>query len=198
MRILAIDQSANASAAVVLEDRDGILHHVGTDFCRPKTTGIYRLAEIRDWLNTTVNEANAQLLVRETHPMRQYGNAGVLLAVTGMLDIIAHDLHFDRNQCYAIVGPGTWKKFITGKGNLKKDTSYMIHINRALNSSPYLHTGEGFELTDDNEGDAFCLGVTAYKCRQFVTGGDHGLDVAMIKYLGTVTDKMFDYGKAPK
>jgi len=196
MRVLSFDQSLTATAAVLLETESlDVLKIEQQWMCRPKSKGIYRMMEIRVWMDRIRREAGPDMLVRELHHMRQFGSAGGLQALTAILDMLAYEGSFLSDHGYAIIAPGTWKKFCLGKGNLKKDTAYLMHINRFLTSTPMLSIVPGFEVEDDNIADAICMGITGYFGRRAKLGESVPGAKATITALKKATDNMFEYGQ---
>jgi hypothetical protein len=200
MRILSFDQAVNKSCAVTLEEKqEGKLRIVEWSNGQfGKTSGIHRLAAIRAWLQecwSKCSDTGPDLLVREMHNQRQFGAASQLQVVGGMIDLMAFDSELVPKEAYAIITAGTWKKFCLGKGNLKKDTSYMLHLNKFFQNTRYLSVDGSFEVHDDNLGDAICLGICAYVAWRikndlpaFVT------DVSKFKHLKTNLPTVFGYG----
>lgn len=197
MRVLAFDQSVTSSAAVLLrEDEEGVLSIAQTFTGHPSGKGIHRMMDVRLWMHNVFAEANPDMVARELHNMRQFGAAGQLQALTAILDMIAYENDLLEGNNYAVIAPGTWKKFCLGKGTLKKDTAYMMHINKFIQGSPLLHCPDGFEVVDDNLGDAICIGVTAFNARQLLAGKIIHASKESSAALLKVTDNMFDHGKS--
>ena len=170
MRVLSFDQSLTHSAAVVLEQNSPGVVVLGDEYeLEPCTRGIPRVVEIYDWMNDLIEKVQPHLVAREMHHMRQYGAAGGLQAVAVSLDIIAHRRRLLRGD-YAVVSPSTWKKFCLGKGNLKKDTAYLMHINKFIATTGLLQVKPSYVVEDDNIADAICLGVCAYNAKLMMQG----------------------------
>ena len=134
-------------------------------------------------------------LVREMHHMRQHGAAGGLVQMSAIIDLICYQKGYLDKERYAIISPGTWKKFITGKGVLKKDTAYLVHLNKAIAAHPMVMTPDNFEIVDDNIADALCLAVTGYAARMLKRGHELPVSKTATTALHKVSDGMFDYGK---
>ena len=197
MLVLGIDQSVNTSTAVELHmNKNGKFEIKKEDSYKGKSTGVYRLYEIDLWLNRIVNAAKPDLLVREMHMMRQYGNAGAVSGVNAMIDLLAYRCGYVEDETYIRISPGTWKKFIFGKGNLKKDTAYLVHFNRYLGRSTYLSVPPQYQVTDDNVADAIGLAVTGYVAYCIKKDRPAGITSPEVRnHLKQNTDAMFDYGK---
>lgn len=195
-KVLAIDQSLTAMAAVsLLEAEPGKLRLTDQRVCRSKSTGIHRLGDLRQAFNNWIQDRHS-IWVREMHNMRQFGAASALHSLSGIIDLMALDQGMLDGDKYAIISPSTWKKFITGKGTLKKDTAYLMTLNRHLRAHPMLETDEAFEVDDDNVADAICMGVTAYACLKVKLEQRLPVTETVRKQLKGVLDKMFDHGSA--
>jgi hypothetical protein len=199
MRVIAFDQSLTASAAVVLDDDESYrLRIVDEQFYRPKSSGIYRLAAFKSWATDLIASHNADLMVRELHNQIQYGAANQLQVAGGLLDMAAYNEGYLKHNRYVLLPVTTWKKFITGKGNLKKDTAYLMHINKAIESHKLFKPANNFELLDDNLADAICLGITGYALKMIASGIDLPIGEQSKKNLEKSLQVVFDYGKLPK
>lgn len=195
MRILAFDQSLTATAAVLLETEAMETLAIREQWiCRPKNSGIYRMMEIRGWMDSILRRASPDMMVREMHHMRQFGAAGALQGLSAVLDMLAYEQNYLELFKYAMIAPGTWKKFCTGKGNLKKDTSYLMTLNKFFKSTTMLFLKPDFEVDDDNIADAICMGITGYFGRQIKLNEQLSFSKAVVSTLSKATDKMFDYG----
>lgn len=196
MRILAIDQSLTASAAAVMElGADGKMTIVCDEYYRPKSTGIHRIAGFKSWVNNIVLTHKPDLLVRELHHQIQYGAANQLQAAACIIDITAYNLGFISTQGYCIIPVTTWKKFITGKGNLKKDTAYLVHLNKALKNCSFFNTAKDNDYIDDNLVDAICLGLTGYAAKVLLSESSIDITKEQEKTLQKCLQTLFDYGK---
>lgn len=200
MRILSFDQSITATAAVILDEVEPAKFRViSQEMCVPKKcSGIYRMQFIREWIFRRYNDTEPTMIVRELHNQRQFGAAGQIQVVGSIIDHLALRAHLLDAGCgnYAMITAGTWKKFCVGKGNLKKDTAYMMHINKFIQSTRYLQVSPDFQVMNDNIGDAICMGVCGAICRRILLDepahvSDSSKFVALKKCLPT----MFDYGK---
>ena len=197
MRILAFDQSLTSAAAVTFEttDQDSLIATQCHMF-KPKSSGIYRLIDHRQWIENIMMGAY-QLMAREQHHMRQYGNAGALQQLTALLDMRAYNsgLVMTGNK-YAVIAPGTWKKFVSGKGNLAKDTNYMRILLKAIEDCALIEEVR-FEIHNDDIADAICIGITAYAARRYLQGHDVGVPKSW-KDFGVKAANMFDHGRPEK
>jgi len=194
VRILSYDQSLTSAAAVYFETcDDGKLVARQRYTFKPKSTGVYRLMDHRQWIENNV-QCHPQLMAREQHHMRQYGNAGALQQLTALLDMRAYSSGLVKTKnSYAVIAPGTWKKFVAGKGNLAKDTNYMRVLLKSIEECALLKDVL-FEIDNDDIADAICIGVTAYACRRFL-GGEKDLQPKGWKDFSEKAANMFDHGK---
>lgn len=196
MRILGIDQSLTSAAAVHMEEVEpGKLVVNSYDLFQPKSTGIYRLMAHRQWLENMCFSSH-HLMAREQHHMRQYGNAAALQQLTALLDMRAYvSALVQKEHGYAVIAPGTWKKFMAGKGNLAKDTNYMRVLLKAIEDSPMVECT--LDIPNDDVADAICIGVTAYACRRFLEG-DKDIHPKGWKDFATKAENMFSHGSPEK
>ena len=194
MRILAFDQSVTASAAVVLESVDSNrITPVAYLACKPKNTGIYRYLELKAWIEKVIKEKGCDLIAREMHHQMQHGAASQIQVVGGFIDIAAAS-HLPGDW-YTIIPVTVWKKFLTGKGNLAKDTAYLMTLYKSLRSTPMFVPPATLEQTDDNIADALCIGITAYAAKRARDGNFDGITKDQAAVLKKNLDLMFDYGK---
>lgn len=196
MRIVALDQSLTATAAVMFEllpdDRIAVKE---VKHFKPKNSGIYRLLSIQDWINDIINHYKPDLLCRELHNQVQFGAAKQLQSLGGMIDIIAYSNGLLDDKGYAMIPVTTWKKFITGKGNLKKDTAYLVHINRSLKASNLLHLPSMEDFVDDNIADAICIGITGYAAKKLASEQSLNVSKQSIIDLRKSLNVIFGYGE---
>ena len=196
MRILAIDQSLTSAAAVRIEEVEpGKLFVLSYDLFKPKSTGIHRLWAHYRWLENQI-QYHPNLLAREQHHMRQFGNAAALQQLTALLDLRAYNSALMHPGGYAVIAPGSWKKYVAGKGNLAKDTNYMRLLLKAIDDCPLIE-GIGFDIPNDDVADAICIGVTAYAARRLVTGDDVSVPKGY-KEWPVKAANMFEHGKPGK
>jgi len=193
MRIIGVDQSLTSAAAVRIEEVSlGHLVIESYDHFTPKSSGIYRLADHRDWVMRKMSNSY-DLLAREQHHMRQYGNAGALQQLTAVLDLAAYDNNLVGGNGYAVISPSTWKKFMAGKGNLAKDTNYMRILLKEIEDCPLIDSIT-FEIPNDDVADAICIGVTAYAAWRFVEKIDETIPKGY-KEWPVKAANMFEHGK---
>lgn len=193
MRVLAFDQSLTSTARVVLEESDGRLSLIEKSVFQPKTRGIRRIVDIRYWMFMSIEGWKPHLIVRELHNQRQFGAAAALQGLAALIDVMCDELEFLKEDRYAMITAGTWKKFCVGKGNLKKDTAYLIHLNKFIKNNPFLNVHADFSVTNDNIADAICLAITGWAARKLKTGEDIKISDMQKDTLQKAIPVMFEY-----
>jgi hypothetical protein len=183
MQILAIDQSMTHSAAVLLSatSNNVKLTVENTEVFKPKSTGIHRVMDFSDWAHDVVERSKPHIFAREMHRQRLPGAGGTDTHYLGAhLDSIAWNGGWIEKDLYYMIPPTSWKKFITGKGVLKKDTAYLVHLNKALVDCDWVY-GPSRMIENDNIADAMCIGITAW--------------IVHCVNTGMTTDALFKYQK---
>lgn len=170
MRYLVFDQSCTASAAVVMQRTSQ--GFILSDFAlhEPKKRGIDRLTMCQAWFKKMVDTHNPDVIVRELHNQKTFGAANQLHALGAFIDMIAYGGGYLDGCRYARVPVTTWKKYCLGRGNVAKDTGYLMKINKFIKETTLIHPASKAVVENDNIGDAICMGVTAYACREVVLG----------------------------
>ena len=196
MVILAFDQSVTATAAAVLDGYPGMqaLTLRETYTHKSKGKGIHRMVRFKEYLESLVTKIGAHVLVREMHNQRTFGAASQLHGLATLMDYEAYRSGYLENGRYVIVPNTSWKKFCLGKGNFKKDTAYLMHMNKFFNSTPWLD-GTNHEVMDDNTADAICLGIYAHVARMVEV--EEQIVPGLLKYQTESLAKaavMFEYG----
>jgi Holliday junction resolvasome RuvABC endonuclease subunit len=194
VRVLAIDQSVTATGYALFEENGDKLKLVTTGIIKAKGTGIYRFMNWCGLVSDLLKGSKVDLFCREVHHHMQFGAASQLQELAGALDRMAFEGGFLPMQRYVTVPASTWKKFVAGKGNLSKDSAYLIHINNALRRSPYIEWDATEVIINDNLADAICLGIAGYaasKVRTKINIPKNSPEAYLLKSL----DVMFDYGK---
>lgn len=195
MRILSFDQSLNFTAVAVLEEAPDDKVQVSSAFVfRPKSTGIYRLVNVMEFMHRMIDENKPHIIAREMHNQRQFGNAGSLQAVAGVLDILAYKSGYVKDSNYYSISSGTWKKFITGKGNLKKDTAYLMKLNSSFRNCRFFNF-IGDNIEDDNIADAIGIGISAYVAHRLRTFSLLPFDQKDLRDLRSSISGMTSYGE---
>jgi Holliday junction resolvasome RuvABC endonuclease subunit len=201
---MAIDPSMTATGVVRFQtflNDDALLglKYVRSVTFRPKSTGFYRMADIGEFIGEEINSFKPDILVRELHHMRQFGAAAAIQCINGCIDLMALKVGKDlfESRGYFVLSPSSWKKIVVGKGNLKKDTAYLMTLNQALRKfKRVIDLPESIE--DDNIADAICMGIAGFVghlALRNATEFDHvKIDKAMVKVMENATE----YGKAAK
>lgn len=200
MKVLALDQSVTATAYAVFEtDANGRLNLLKCDAIKVKGTGIFRIMNWLSEVENLVEMTDADILAREQHHQIQYGAASQLQELAGFLDYVAFNSsrNYIGNGAYAAIPVTTWKKYLTGKGNLKKDTAYLIHINNALAKNGVMNNPNEV-FTDDNKADSIAIGITGYAMWMLKNGKSKELAAISKlddKVLARSLETVFNYGK---
>lgn len=132
--ILGIDQSLTQTGWF-FDDRN-------YDVIKSKNRGVKRLVDIRGELTEIIERFNPTVIVMENYAFSMKFKSDYLGELGGMIKLMAHDLDLKM----IIVPPTTLKKFITGKGNSKKEVMLL-----------YVYKNYGFETRNNNIADAFSL-----------------------------------------
>lgn len=147
---LGIDQSLTGTAMMVLHD--GRIIHKETVETRLK--GYDRLKHIIERIETTVEANRPDVIQMEDYSLGLSGATAIKLCELG--GIIKWQLHHKGyregtdaipagEQALLIVSAQSMKKFVLGKGNMEKDTGYLLKVFEKLH--------ERFQ--NDNEADAY-------------------------------------------
>ena len=145
MRILGIDPSLTATGYIYL--KDGKIE--AQDLIKTKPTGDDRKKELERLMiiadSFTINLKIDLAVIEGLAFMAR--NTSALVQLSGLSYLIRERL-YDNGIPFVIVAPTTLKKFITGKGNVKKD-QIMLEVFKRYD----------VDLTDDNLCDAFGLAM---------------------------------------
>lgn len=143
MKILGIDPSTKMGLVVLDHEGDTIKTLYKGEY-RSKQTGMPRLGDIGERVVTLVDEYKPELIGLEGY---SYGSKYNHEAMYSVGTVIRYFLWQFEHE-YKEVAPGTLKKFVTGKGNAKKD---LMLISAFKNW--------GFDTTSDNVADAYGLAM---------------------------------------
>jgi crossover junction endodeoxyribonuclease RuvC len=139
MYIIGIDQSLTSTGIVCLEN-DKIKNQF---LISSEEKGVERLIEIKEKVKNILNNQRPNIVVLEGYSFGSRGRATFSLGeLGGILKVLITELNY---RLY-IVPSTTWKKFITDKGNCKKDL-VLMKVFKKYN----------VEFNDNNLCDAFCL-----------------------------------------
>ncbi len=139
---VGIDHSFTGTGVVLL-DKDGEILEQKLIKSNSKQTIEERLIDLRDQLSFIPVIVNLKRVCIEGP---SYGSNGQFILQMGALHFLIRILLFEHNVDYKIVTPGALKKFVTGKGNAKKNLMLLKIFKKW-----------GIEFDDDNLGDAFSL-----------------------------------------
>lgn len=150
MLILGIDQSLTATGVAVIDFKNGKSRVQSTETIKTKETGSPRLIEIRKKIATYLEDSMIKCVVRENYAFAAVGRATFSSGeLGGVLNVLIHEKGFIEGKNYHIIHNTSWKKFLLGQGNLKKDTNYLMEIYKKL----------GIQFKSDAESDAYCLAM---------------------------------------
>lgn len=132
--IIGIDQS--------LTETGWYFDNENYDVIKSKHKGVERLIDIREVLKELIEKFKVTTIVMENYAFSQAFKGGFLGELGGMIKILA----YDNKLKMVIILPNTLKKFMTGKGNSKKEVM-LLSVYKNYN----------FETTNNNIVDAFSL-----------------------------------------
>lgn len=108
-----------------------------------------RLIELREKIKKAVDYKKLKMIYIEGP---SFGSTGQFVLQMGALHFIIRLLFFENKMPYSIKTPGDIKKFVSGKGNAKKDLMLLK-----------VYKKWGVEFEDDNICDAYSLARLALK-----------------------------------
>lgn len=166
MIYIGIDQSLSNTGICVL-GKQTELYAIS-----PKSKGVERLKEIKEsifWLIMDIMCDNPEediIVVREGYSYGSKGHLFELGELGGAIDLaIIEAVEFsscEHGQCIEYTIPVTsWKKFIFGKGNVKKDTTYLLKVLKKT----------GREFDSDDKADAYMI-ASCFKAWREITVGE--------------------------
>ena len=168
MKIFALDQSLTGTASFLIDfksqDEAKVLDQ---KIFKTKLRGIYRLKHLKDEIEKYINSHEIDVFVRELHNFTQYGSSNGLHALNGLIDVIALEKRYLDTFDYMMISPTMWKKFCLGKGNVAKDTGYLLKIDSFVKKLKWWDYGQ---IEDDNVADALCIAVTAFFVKSYSEG----------------------------
>lgn len=140
MRIMGLDPSSNTGYAIL--DEDGNLVKAGVIHYKPEADRFARYEKYERKIKGYIADYDVDLVIVEGFSFAgKFNNSFQYeLGTVYRMMLYKHDIAFVE------VPPTTLKKFITGKGNSKKD---MILLG--------VYKNWDFDPTDDNEADAYGL-----------------------------------------
>ena len=139
---VGIDHSFTGTGVILL-DKNGEILEQKLIKSNPKQTIEERLIYLRDQLSFVPVIVNLKTVYLEGP---SFASNGQFVLQMGALHFMIRLLLFEHGVDYKIIAPGALKKFITGKGNAKKNLM-LLKIFKKWN----------VEFDDDNLGDAYSL-----------------------------------------
>ena len=139
MSVLAIDQSL-VNSGITIKDNEG--SYLNLCIAPKKLRGVVRLQYIRNELRELIEKYDIKTVVMEGY---SYGSRGATFDM-GELGGVIKVMTLDMDLRLFIVAPTALKKFVTGKGNCKKDLMLLKIYKRW-----------GIEFTNDNIADSYAL-----------------------------------------
>jgi len=141
---MGVDPSLTATAAVVLSDGQILFQGI----IKSKVKGVARLSDLESQFQKLIKDNPVSLIAIEGYA---YGmSKSSMLASLGELGGLLRVAMHRAKVSYVNVSPGTLKKFVTGKGNHKKEQMLMFTLQK---------WGVAFE--DNNLCDAYGLARVA-------------------------------------
>jgi len=139
---VGIDPSFSGSGVIVL-DKDGEIIEEKLITTDSKQSVEERLIDIREQLSFIPVIVNLKSIYFEGP---SYSSNGQFALQMGALHFMIRMMFFESKVEYKIIAPGTLKKFVTGKGNAKKDLMLLK-----------VYKKWGVEFSDNNMSDAYGL-----------------------------------------
>jgi crossover junction endodeoxyribonuclease RuvC len=141
---VGIDPSLTNTAVIILNQEEKIYNHklIKTDAGAFETTE-ERLLHI---VNEVKYVANLPRLEKVYIEGLSFGSKGQAMMQLAALHFLIRCYFFQRGSVYDVVPPTTVKKFVTGKGNSKKELMLLKTFKRW-----------GVEFEDNNLCDAYCI-----------------------------------------
>lgn len=161
MLILGVDQSLSGTGIALIDFKNGKSRIQATETVKTKEIGIPRLIEIRKKVATYLEDTLIKAVVRENYAFAAKGRSTFSSGeLGGILNVLIHEKGFIQGKNYHIIHNTSWKKFLLEKGNLKKDTNYLMEVYKKL----------GIQFSSDNESDAYCLAMMGGFIHSIKTG----------------------------
>ena len=139
-RFIGLDLAFANNGVVILDEEGNIIHQEVLSTSK-KDPDEVRLINIRTKLNSLLQDNDIVCLEGLS-----FGSQGMSLAQLGAVHYITRVLLYERNIDFSLVTPSTLKKFVTGKGNCKKDLILLKVFQKW-----------GVEFSNDNLADAYSL-----------------------------------------
>lgn len=161
MLVLGIDQSLTATGIALIDFKNGKSRIQSTETVKTKEFGAQRLIDIRKKVATYLEDSMIKAVVRENYAFAATGRSTFSTGeLGGVLNVLIHEKGFIEGKNYHIIHNTSWKKFLLGQGNLKKDTNYLMEVYKKL----------GIQFKTDGESDAYCLAMMGGFIHSIKTG----------------------------
>lgn len=150
MLTIGIDQSLTSSGVCILDfnplKKSAAIHCMET--IKSPNKGVQRLVDIRKRVGNFLEDTSIEVFARENYAFSVQSRSTFSMGeLGGVLDTLAYDRGFKASKNFYLIHNTTWKKFFLGKGNVKKDTNYLVTMNKRF----------GIEFKDDNCADAYAI-----------------------------------------
>lgn len=152
-RFVGLDLAFANNGVVILDEKGSVIHQEVLSTSK-KDPDEVRLINIRTKLNSLLQDGDVVCLEGLS-----FGSQGMSLAQLGAAHYIIRVLLYERSIDFSIVSPSTLKKFVTGKGNCKKDLMLLKVFQKW-----------GVEFSNDNLADAYSLARFALDNYQKIFG----------------------------
>lgn len=142
IHFVGLDLAFANNGIVILDDKARIVHE-SVFKTNSKMKPEARLIKTKEYISDLLDINKVGSIYLEG---LSYGSSGQAVSQLGAMHFYIRIFLFENNLNYNIIQPGTLKKFVTGKGNAKKE---LILLN--------VYKKWGIEFTDNNLADAYCL-----------------------------------------
>ena len=153
-RFVGLDLAFANNGVLILDKKGNNIIYQEVLSTSKKDLDEVRLVNIRTKLNSLLQ--NNDIVCLEG---LSFGSQGMALAQLGATHYIIRVLLHERNIDFSVVSPSTLKKFVTGKGNCKKDLMLLKVFQKW-----------GVEFSNDNLADAYSLARFALDSYQKSSG----------------------------
>jgi len=143
MIVLGIDPSTKMGL-IVLDNKKGVITTIHEQVYSSKNKGMQRLGDIGGCIIDMLKQFNPDLIGLEGYSFGSKFNHEITYSVGTVIRYFLWQSEYD----YTVIPPSTLKKFVTGKGNSKKDLMLLG-----------VYKNWGYDTTDDNLSDAYGLAL---------------------------------------
>ena len=142
MNFIGLDFAFSKNGFVMIDENANILRQE-VIVTNAKQSDEERLIQIEEKLDEYINPESTKLVCIEG---LSFGSKGQSVSQIGAVHYITRTYLYKNNIPYKVVTPSELKKFVTGKGNAKKDLMLLK-----------IYKKWGIEFEDDNLADAYSL-----------------------------------------